>query len=95
MPFAIITTTHARKDIQEAIEWENKRKPGLLVRFFEDLYKKNIFYFCYPRYWQHPYDNIRCTTTKIFTDIIHYIVDDSLQQVIILRVLHSSGKPIW
>lgn len=40
MPFTIITTSNARRDIEDAIEWENKRKPGLARRFLEDLDKK-------------------------------------------------------
>lgn len=34
MPFTIITTANARRDIENAIEWENERKPGLAKHFF-------------------------------------------------------------
>jgi len=37
MPFTIITTANARRDIENAIEWENERKPGPGERFFKRL----------------------------------------------------------
>ena len=37
MPFAIITTTNARRDIQQAIDWENIRSHNLGARFLADL----------------------------------------------------------
>jgi hypothetical protein len=40
MPFAVITTTNARKDIQQAIDWENSRNSNLGERFLEQLHLK-------------------------------------------------------
>ena len=45
MPFTIITTTtNSRRDVQQAIDWENMRKPGLAAYFLDDLEKNwNIY----------------------------------------------------
>lgn len=37
MAYTIITTTNARRDIQQAIDWENERKPGLGEYFLTDF----------------------------------------------------------
>jgi len=42
MPYAIVTTDKARQDIREAIDWEDKRYPGLGVRFLADVTSTHI-----------------------------------------------------
>ena len=95
MPYAITTTTNARRDIQDAIGWENMRKAGLAKRFLVDLDKKLAAIANTPYLGSVRYENVRCVPTKIFQYLIHYTVDDILQQIIILRVLHTSRQPIW
>lgn len=76
-------------DIEEAIEFYNKKQIGLGKRFhqtiklaFESL-ELNPFY-------QIRYDNVRCYFTKPFTYLIHYIVDDELKTIHGLAILHTS-----
>ena len=95
MLFAVKTTTNARKDIQDAIEWENKRKAGLADRFLADFEQKITILSHSPYIGSVRYENIRCVPTNIFQYLVHYIVNDDGKQVIILRVLHTSRKPNW
>lgn len=95
MAFAIITTTNARRDIQRAIDWENSRSPNLGERFIKYLHQKFYDLSITPLIGSIRYENVRCTTTDVFQYLIHYIVDLELQQIIILRVLHTKQKPIW
>ena len=95
MPYNIITTTNARRDVQDAIDWENKRKPGLSNYFLQDLEQKLLAIADTPYMCNVRYENVRCAVTNIFPYLIHYTVDDSRQQIYILRVLHTSRKPIW
>jgi plasmid stabilization system protein ParE len=95
MLYAIITTTNARRDIQDAIGWENMRKPGLAKRFLKDLEQKLLAISLTPYLGAVRYENVRCVGTKIFQYLIHYTVDDANQQIFILRVLHTSREPIW
>ena len=95
MPFAIITTTNSRRDIQQAIDWENARSNGLGQRFFEYLHLKFLTLSTTPYIGSVRYDDVRCTTTDVFQYIIHYKVDQTLQHVVILRVLHQRQQPIW
>jgi plasmid stabilization system protein ParE len=95
MPFAIITTTNARKDIQQAIDWENTRSLNLGERFLEYLNQKLLALSFTPLIGSIRYENVRCTTTDVFQYLIHYLVDEQLQQIIVIRVLHTKQKPIW
>lgn len=95
MLYTIITTTNARLDIQNAIDWENERSSGLGKRFFEELEQKIFTISKSPYIGSVRYENIRCVVTTIFSYLIHYTVDDTNQQIIILRVFHTSREPIW
>jgi plasmid stabilization system protein ParE len=95
MLYTVITTTNARRDIQHAIDWEDKRKPGLAKRFLKDLDHKLLSVAITPYIGSVRYENVRCIVTDIFQYLIHYIVDDNLQRVIVLRILHTSREPIW
>ena len=95
MPFAVITTTNARRDIQTAIDWENSRSPNLGTRFLEYLHLKFTSLSFTPFIGSTRYENVRCTTTDVFQYLIHYTVDVDSQRVTILRVLHTKQKPIW
>lgn len=94
MPFSIILTTSALKDIQNAIDWENKRKYGLGKRFYNDLQTKINVLSETPAIGSIRYENVRCTSTDIFSYIIHYFIDEQLQKITIIRILNSRQKPI-
>jgi plasmid stabilization system protein ParE len=95
MPFSVITTTNARRDIQQAIDWENNRSPNLGERFAEYLEQKLNTLSTTPFIGSVRYENVRCTTTDVFQYLIHYIVDVDLQRITIIRVLHIKQKPVW
>ncbi|MCX6209189.1 MAG: type II toxin-antitoxin system RelE/ParE family toxin [Bacteroidetes bacterium] len=95
MPYKIITTTNARADIQEAINWENNRQLGFGERLFEILDKKINDLSVTPAMGSVRYLNVRITFTPIFDYNIHYTIDTTEEKVYILRVLHSARKPIY
>lgn len=95
MPYTVITTTNARRDIQQAIDWENIRKPGLGEYFLNDFEAKQNDLAITPAMGSIRYENVRITFTRIFPYNIHYIIDDGKQLVIILRVLNQNKEPIY
>jgi hypothetical protein len=66
MAYTIITTTNARRDIQQAIDWENMRKPGLGEYFLSDFEAKLTDLTITPAIGSIRYENVRITFTKIF-----------------------------
>jgi hypothetical protein len=95
MAYISITTTNARRDIQQAIDWENMRKPGLGEYFLSDFEAKITDLEITPALGSIRYENVRITFTKIFPYNIHYVIDDTKQLVIILRVLSQYKEPIY
>jgi len=95
VPYTIITTAYARRDIQDAIDWENMRKPGLGNHFLQDLEKKIYTVANQPFIYPIRYNNIRCAVTSIFSYFIHFNIDEIKQEIYILRILHTSREPIW
>ncbi len=95
MPYSVVTTTNARRDIQQAIDWEEERSTGLGKRFFTDLNQRLGDIAAVPKLGSVRYQNIRCTHAETFPYLIHYFVDDDKQTIYILRVLSFKRKPIW
>ena len=95
MLFKIITTTNARKDIEEAIAWENRKQPDLGLRFLNELDEKFDHLAVTPKMGSVRYENVRLTSTQTFKYNIHYLVSDENSSVYILRVLHRYRKPIY
>ena len=95
MPFSIVTTFNARRDIQQAIDWENARSHGLGERFLEYLELKFNSLAITPLIGTIRYENVRCTRMDVFQYLIHYTVNIEQRQVIVTRVLHTKQKPIW
>jgi len=93
--YTIVTTANARLDVQEAIDWGNRRHRDLALRFLSDLEEKLFIISKSPYIYAIRYENVRCALTDVFPYLIHFVIDDSGQQVIILRVLHTSRKPVW
>jgi plasmid stabilization system protein ParE len=95
VPYSIITTAYARRDIQDAIDWENMRNPGLGQYFIKDLDSKIAAIANMPLISPIRYEYVRCAPTNIFSYLVHYVVDDDKKIVTIIRVLHTSRAPVW
>lgn len=95
MSFAVFLTANAQTDIQQAIDWEDSRADDLGRRFFKQLEKRLAAIAAIPTIGSTRYDDVRCVKMEFFQYLIHYVIDTDKGQVLILRVLHTSRKPIW
>jgi len=64
--YLIVTTANARKDVQKAIKWENKRKAGLATRLLADIEVKLVVVSKTPYIFAIRYEDVRCALTDIF-----------------------------
>lgn len=94
MLFVITTTANARRDIQQAIDWENGRQTNLGARFLNNLHIKLERLSQTPYIGSVRYENVRCTIIPVFQYMIHYTVNETAGVVTVLRVLHVKRKPI-
>jgi len=69
--------------------------PRFSKRFLNDLEQKLLTIAGTPYIGTVRYENVRCVATTVFQYLIHYTVDDKHQQILILRVLHTSREPVW
>lgn len=94
MHFKLILTESARRDIQDAIDWENGRSQGLGKRFFEKVEIAFNAIIQNPLSGTIRFELVRCRRTTVFRYLIYYTCDESTQTVTVLRVLHTSRKPL-
>lgn len=86
----VILTYRAKKDIQEAISWYNKKQKGLGKRFHACLKKAIARIEATPKF-EIRYNRVRCLKVQRFPYLIHYIIEDNI--VFILAVISTHQNP--
>jgi plasmid stabilization system protein ParE len=82
----------AQLDIQESIDWYNKRQAGLGRKFYSAIKLEFINLAKNPNY-QIRYDKVRCIPIKKFPFLMHYTINQNLKTVIIRAIFHTSINP--
>jgi plasmid stabilization system protein ParE len=83
----------AKQDIKEAAKWYNKRKEGLGKLFTTNVRKTVKFISQNPQGAAIRYNNARTILLETFPYMIHYIVDEEKQIIVIAAVLNTSRNP--
>lgn len=92
--YNIVLTAQAKEDIQCAIDWENGRSPGLGERFFDSFVQKLSALSQVPYIGRIAHKNVRCSPISVFQYLIYYLINNQLQQITIIRVLHTSRRQV-
>lgn len=86
----------AKRDIEEAARWYDKKQKGLGKRFIGEVREKVNFIKQNPEACNLRYDNVRTAVLNVFPFMIHYIIDEINKYLIITAVLHTSRNPdLW
>jgi plasmid stabilization system protein ParE len=94
--FEVVILPIAKRDIQEAALWYDKRKKGLGKKFTASIRQKMNLLKTHPFSTSIRYDEIRTAVLDIFPYMMHYSVDESKKIILISAVLHTSRNPdIW
>ncbi len=94
--YKVIILPVAKKDIKEAAHWYNSRQPGLGKRFTLKVKEKADFIKFEPLAIATRYDKVKTAVLDTFPFMLHYIVDEAKELIVILAVLHTSRNPdIW
>lgn len=94
MSYPVLVDSRAIHDIQEAIDKYGTQKSGLGVRF-ENTVNKHMLILEKNPFSQIRYDNVRCLPIKKFSFMIHFILDETNNLVIVKALLHTSRNLKW
>jgi plasmid stabilization system protein ParE len=93
MAFSLHYYDVVKTDLKEAKDWYRKQKPGLEKKFAVEV--KN----CLHRLQKNPlnyevkYKNVRTAFTAIFPFAIHFFIDETKQEIIIIAIIHQKRDP--
>lgn len=95
MVFKILITSKAHFDILEGIEWYNKQSADLGKRFYQTIQKKYKTLSQNP-FFQIRYEDVRCLPLEKFPYMIHFIVEEERERVVVIGVICTHRDPrIW
>lgn len=93
MAYSLSYFDKARTDIRETKKWYKKQQLGLEKRFADSvkstihLIQNNPFRFAVRHH------NLRMAHTKTFPYGIHFYIDDSNHEIVIVAILHNKRHP--
>ena len=94
--YKISLLSEAREDIISATDYLNLQRSQLGNKFFIEVAEVIDMLQNNPLVFQKKYKNFRQASIKKYSFLIHYLVDEQKQNVIIFAVLHTSQNPlIW
>ena len=93
MPYSLSYFEDARLDVKEAKAWYKEQQPGLEKRFADSIktaiikLQENCFAYAVR------YKNIRIAHPKTFPYGIHFYIDDTKHQIVIIAIVHNKRHP--
>lgn len=94
MSYSFVNRPAVRIDIIDATDYYKKINPELAKQFLYRIREAKTYIARSPFGFQVKYNNVRTLFLKQFPYHIHYIIDDSKHQIIILAVIHAYKNPM-
>lgn len=96
MSYKVILDPLAREDINESIDWYNKRKAKLGKQFYKKVNEVLLFVKKNPYSFVVRYNYTRMAPIEKFPFMVHYTINEIKKEIPVLGVLHTSRNPvIW
>ena len=95
MPYQILFSPAAKLDLEEALQHYEAISLTLGERFTNHLDDRLELLSITPGAGAIRYEDVRCTFIEKFPYLIHYTVDNVQEAVTVLRIFHTSRKPLW
>lgn len=93
MKYKIVNSPSVKTDVEKAVYYYRNISPVLAKQFIERIREAKIYIEQIPLGFQEKYKNVRTLLLKQFPYHIHYIIDDTNAQIIILAIIHAYQKP--
>jgi len=84
------------EDISEAVDWYNKKQPGLGDKLFNQVKKQTKRLTTSALHYAIRYDDVRCLPVEKFPYVVHYRVEEQSKTVKTEALFHMSRNPdLW
>jgi len=94
--YSIKLLPEARTDIKDIIDYYEEQQSGLGARFFKQLLPSIRQISQHPAIFQIRHKKVRQAPVKKLPIWIHYLIEETEKQVVIIAVTHSSRNPqVW
>jgi plasmid stabilization system protein ParE len=93
MSYTVLNVDGVRSDIIDAIEYYSTINPVLAKQFIMRVREAKNYLSASPLVFEIKYKEVRTLLLKQFPYHIHYIVDESNEQVIVLAIIHAYKNP--
>jgi hypothetical protein len=91
--YTFVNRPTVRVDIIEAVSYYKVISPKLAKQFLFRIREAKVYIQRSPLAFEVKYKNVRTLLLKQFPFHIHYIIDDSQKQIIILAIVHAYRNP--
>lgn len=92
MALAVHYFDEVKADIVEAKDWYKSQKPGLERDFAREVKRSILRLQKNPDGYELKYKNVRTAFTDIFPYAIHFYIDNSTDQLVIIAIVHQSPQ---
>ncbi len=93
MSYSFVNRPAVRLDIINATDYYKNINPELAKQFLFRIREAKAYIARSPLGFQIKYNQIRTLLLKQFPYHIHYLIDDSKKQIIILAIIHAYRNP--
>jgi plasmid stabilization system protein ParE len=93
MSYSFVNKPMVSHDIIDVVDYYKSIKPELAIAFLDRLEEAKKYISNYPDAFQVKYKNVRTLLLKQFPYHIHYIVDDTKRQIVVLAIIHAYKNP--
>lgn len=83
----------ALQDVKEAKTWYKEQQSGLDKQFAHSIKSTILFVQRNPFAFAVRYRNIRVAFPKKFPYGIHFYIDENIQQIVIIAIIHNKRNP--
>ena len=93
MSYSFVNKPTVTFDIEDIVDYYKSINPELAIAFLDRLEEAKKYICDYPLAFQIKYKNVRTLLLKQFPYHIHYIVDATKKQIVVLAIIHAYKNP--
>jgi hypothetical protein len=92
MAYRFLFADQFKIDVKESRKWYEEKQKGFGKKFYAEV-KASLEAIKKTPHFQTRYDEVRCLPLKKYPFMIHFLVDEAQNRVLILACIHCSLNP--